>query len=155
MPPRLMFALAMLAATAGAASAGPDTDPDRRKSKGVFCAVLDRVLSAAREPVPFTSLRVDIGDDRDRSRLDIPGFENCHAWGHDSLRCTQTQAPPELTLENLTADTYRCLGGRVKPDDVEGFQVFNLDRVAIQIESECSDECVAGRVVNYRVDVNR
>lgn len=153
MPPRFVIVLALLAGAGGAASAKSDEAPDWRKSKGVFCAVLGQVLAAAREPEPYASLRVNLASDPNRSRIDIPAFERCHVRG-DSFRCSRTGAPSELTLENLTADTHRCLGGRVQPRDDEGFQVFEMGKVAIQIESECSDECVAGRVVNYRVEVN-
>lgn len=143
--------LIALAALMGATAAAPVEQPAWRRSKGLFCAALDRALAAAREPTPFASLRIDMIGDPGRSLMDMPGFERCHVWG-DEMRCSQTQAAPELTLENLTADTVRCTG--VLPEDTEGFQVFDLGGAMIQIESECSDECQAGRIVNYRIGVN-
>ena len=140
-----------LAALIGATAAAPVEQPAWTQSKGLFCAALDRALTAAREPEPFASLRIDMVGDAGRSRMDMPGFERCHVWG-DELRCTRASAPPELTLEALTADTVRCLG--MQPEDMEGFQVFYLTGVMIQIESGCSDECHAGRLVNYRIATN-
>jgi hypothetical protein len=147
MPPRFAIA-AMLLALSGSAAAAPPPPPAWIGSRGLFCAALDRALAAAREPTPFASLRIDMIGDADRSRMDMPGFDRCHVRG-DEMRCSVSQAPPELTLENLTADTVRCLG--VQPRDDEGFQVFDLEGAMIQIESECSDECQAGRIVNYRI----
>ena len=85
--------------------------------------------------------------EHDSRRLE-EGVRQSHVRG-DEMRCSVSQAPPELTLENLTADTVRYLG--VQPRDDEGFQVFDLEGAMIQIESECSDECQAGRIVNYRI----
>ena len=149
---RLLTVLTLLAA-AGGAAAQPDETPDWRKSKGVFCTALDEALAAAREPEPFASLRVQVLGRPDTSRLTIPGFED-HACSvrRGSLYCTQTLAPPHLTLEALTADTARCLGQQ--PEELEGFQVFELDnQVAIQIESECNDACHVGRRMTYRIEV--
>ena len=67
-----------LAALIGATAAAPVEQPAWTQSKGLFCAALDRALTAAREPEPFASLRIDMVGDAGRSRMDMPGFERCH-----------------------------------------------------------------------------
>ena len=148
---RFTFALA-LAAIAGGAAAEPGNGQDWRKSEGVFCAALDRAMAAADKDRGFTALVVGAEGDTGRTSLTFPGMTRCSAYG-DSLFCTRAWAPPELTVAAVTADTSRCLGGKVRPKELEGFQVFELPGFTIQIEGECSDDCEAGRTVNYRMFV--
>lgn len=138
---------------AGSALAGPNDASVSTRSKGVFCAILDQALEAAKEPEPFLSIRTDILGNPGNSRLTMPGFSpGACSVRAGSLYCSQNLAPLELTLENLAADTARCL--EMEPEDVEGFQVFDMGKVAIQIESSCTDACHVGRRVTYRVEVD-
>ena len=147
---RFMLTLVLAATVGGAASAQPDATKHWRRSEGVFCAVLARALAAANEPEAFASIRIADAGNPYRSSLQVPGFTTCEARP-GSLYCSQEPPGPDLTLENLTADTARCLG--MRPRDDEGFQVFDMGKVAIQIESDCTG-CQSGHRVNYRIEVD-
>ena len=153
MPRSLVLAFGL---TATALSAVPSAAAP--SARGVFCSALDRALAAAEGPQPFESLRLNMAGDPNWSRLSIPGIRSCSVGRYGfsegnahALWCRQTLAPPELTVENLTADTARCLGRQ--PEDRDGDQVFDLGRVVIRIAGHCTDECQVGRSVEYRIEV--
>lgn len=163
---RRTFAVLALSAAAAASTAAPAAEPapDPAPARGVFCSVLDRALEAANDPAPFESQRINLISAPDRSRLTIPGFEG-HAcrvtrWGPDlrgsraSIVCSQTLAPPELTVDNLAADTARCLGVAPTAVNVREESVrFDLPKVRIHIEGDCTDACHVGRRVTFAVQI--
>jgi len=163
---RTVFAVLALSAAAGASTEAPAAQlaPDPTPARGVFCSVLDRALEAANDPAPFESQRINLINAPDASRLTFPGFEG-HAcrvtrWGPDlqgsraSIVCSQTLAPPELTVDNLAADTARCLGVAPTAADARDETVrFDLPKVRIHIEGDCTDACHVGRRVTYAMQI--
>ena len=115
-----------------------------------MCAALNRIVAAAREPVPFASL------ERSASSL-VPGYDYCRIETGTAARaggvfCHQQLAPKSLIADFVGAQVRDCLGAIHVPQELPNNDlVYRLAELTIVVESHCDERCHVGRLASLTI----
>ena len=116
-----------------------------------MCAALNRIAAAAREPVPFGSLK----DGREL----VPGYRHCRVETGTAMRdgrvfCHTSLAPESLIAETVGAQVRDCLAAVVVPREpfADG-DVYRSETLLISVSSHCDNRCHVGRLAS--IDIRR
>lgn len=116
-----------------------------------MCAALNRIATAAREPVPFASLE----DGREL----VPGYRYCRVETETGARvgavmCHTSLAPKSLIAETVGAQVRDCLGAVPLPRErFASGDSYRTDTLLITVESHCDERCHVGRLAS--IDIRR
>jgi hypothetical protein len=116
-----------------------------------WCAALQRIEAASREPVMFASL--------EGMPAPIPGYRHCQVrTGADGfIRCHAQLAPADLEASRVAERVAACLGIVPSPPGPAGAatRTFDVPPLRWVISSSCDERCQVGRVASFVVRRSR
>jgi hypothetical protein len=118
-----------------------------------MCAALNRIAAAAREPVPFSSLRDGRGL--------VPGYGWCRVHsgtGEQAVEvyCNTSLAPRSLIAATVGAQIRDCLGAvRVPGRPFSISEEYRTDTLSISVSSHCDERCHVGRLASILITRRR
>jgi len=125
-------------------------EAQRPSDQELFCADLQRVLEDAGGDQPFHLL------ENGRAAPPTLGFAGGCRRSGDARQyfwlCTQTLAPPELSLRSLVERTRACLPDAPRPAMNRVFARFDLPNAVIRIDERGTERSHVGRSVTLIVE---
>lgn len=120
-----------------------------------MCAALDRIVTAAGEPVPFSSL----AESSSNAEL-LPGFahRDCNVTPGTGISCYRNGAPESLEIDPFARSLRGCLGGTpvtsrsIHPSILRSRElVLVVSGVRFAAANGCSSQCRAGLLAYFDV----
>lgn len=124
-----------------------------------WCAALDRIAAAAREPAPFASLR----EAEANGAVLVPGYRvgACRVTVGHEVACWRNLAPESLEVAAVEAALRDCLGTALVPDPSgpdpgrSRAVAFLAGGLRYRAGANCTQYCRAGLITSFRVTLVR